>query len=73
MSSTSEASLEKRFDGEPALAWRARQLLRAGFTVDQAGWLAECRSVDLHYAIELLERGLAHGSTREVIFDVLAE
>jgi hypothetical protein len=73
MSSTSESALEIRFADEPALAWRARQLLRAGFTAEQAGWLAECRSVDLHYAIDLLERGLKSGASREVIFDVLAE
>jgi hypothetical protein len=68
-----ESALDKRFDGEPALAWRARQLHRAGFTEQQAGWLAECKSVDLHYALELLKQGLAAGSSREVIFDVLAE
>jgi hypothetical protein len=61
------------FDGEPVLAWRAEQLYQAGFTKEQAGWLAECRTVDLHAAVEMLREGLAAGTTREVIFDVLAE
>jgi hypothetical protein len=73
MVTSAERSLELRFKDEPDLAWRARQLFRAGFTVEQAGWLAECRTVDLHDAVGLLERGLKAGSTREVIFDVLAE
>jgi hypothetical protein len=37
--------------------WRASQLVRAGFTVREAGSLACRPDVDLHYAIFLLERG----------------
>jgi hypothetical protein len=60
-------------EDEKTLRWRAEKMSDAGFSDAQAAWLALCPSVDWHYAIELLERGLAHGSTREVIFDVLAE
>jgi hypothetical protein len=63
----------QQFDGDPVMAWRAKTLHDAGFTESQASWLALCTSVDLHYAVGLLRRGLAAGSTTEVIFDVLAE
>jgi hypothetical protein len=63
----------KQFDGDQELAWRAEQFFDAGFTEQQAVWLAECKSVDWHYARDLLHRGLAAGSSREVIFDLLAE
>jgi hypothetical protein len=58
---------------DKVLRWRAERLSDAGFTDLQASWLAICKSVDLHDAIALLERGLAAGATPEVIFDVLAE
>jgi hypothetical protein len=63
----------RQFDGEPVLQWRAEQFHKGGFTELQACWLAECKSVDLHYALDLLRQGLAAGSSVEVIFDVLAE
>jgi hypothetical protein len=41
---------------DPA-AWRARQLLRAGFEAGLAGRTAAACSFDLHELIELVERG----------------
>jgi len=38
-------------------AWRYDTLRRAGYAAAAAGRLARCRSVDLHRAVELLERG----------------
>ena len=61
------------FEGDEVLAWRAERLHKAGFNEQQAAWLAICKSVDLHDAIRLLERGLAAGASVEVIFDALAE
>ena len=37
--------------------WRAQELERAGFTEEVAAELAMRNDVDLHRAIELLERG----------------
>ena len=37
--------------------WRAQELERAGFTADVAAELAARIDVDLHRAIELLEKG----------------
>lgn len=37
--------------------WRFEQLLEAGYPLDVADRLAARRDVDLHQAVELLERG----------------
>jgi hypothetical protein len=37
--------------------WRAEELMRAGYDPGAAADLAMCPDVDLHAAIELLERG----------------
>jgi hypothetical protein len=37
--------------------WRAEELKRAGFSPRAAGRLASRHDVDLHRAVELLERG----------------
>lgn len=43
-------------DGE-VLAWRAEELVRAGYDGDNALMLALERRVDLHAAVDLLRRG----------------
>ena len=42
---------------ERILRWRAGELERAGYRPDQAAELAGRPDVDLHLAVELLERG----------------
>jgi hypothetical protein len=37
--------------------WRAEELERAGYAVAEAGELAARHDVDLHLAVELLQRG----------------
>jgi hypothetical protein len=37
--------------------WRAEELMRAGYGARAAGRLAERQDIDLHRAVELLERG----------------
>jgi hypothetical protein len=37
--------------------WRAEELERAGYEPGEAATLAACVDVDLHLAVELLERG----------------
>ena len=39
------------------LGWRIEQLIAAGFDGDSAFALALDRTVDLHYAVELVHRG----------------
>jgi hypothetical protein len=43
-------------EGE-VLAWRAEELVRAGYDGDNALMLALERAVDLHAAVDLLRRG----------------
>jgi hypothetical protein len=42
---------------ERILRWRAGELERAGYRPDQAAELAGRPDIDLHLAVELLERG----------------
>jgi len=52
------AELRKtRFSDEEVVAWRLEQLIRAGCDPSGALILAKRSSVDLHGAVELLERG----------------
>ena len=39
--------------------WRREQLVRSGFSLPLAAWLAEDGRYDLHGLIELVERGCA--------------
>jgi hypothetical protein len=40
--------------------WRAEELERAGYPAGAAAELAMHAEVDLHYAVELLEKGCSH-------------
>jgi hypothetical protein len=44
-------------DEPDVLSWRFTQLLRAGYSADQAVELACHRDVDLHVAVDLAARG----------------
>jgi hypothetical protein len=53
---TVETKLVESQEGE-VLAWRAEELVRAGYDGDNALMLALERAVDLHAAVNLLRRG----------------
>ena len=44
-------------ESERIQRWRAKELERAGYTPSHASELAGRPDVDLHFAVELLERG----------------
>ncbi len=44
-------------DADGVLTWRYESLRRGGYDPDAAARLANARSVDLHQAVELRERG----------------
>jgi hypothetical protein len=46
-----------REENGEVLAWRAEELVRAGYDGDNALMLALERAVDLHRAVDLLRRG----------------
>ena len=47
--------------------WRAQELERAGFSEDVAAELAMRSDVDLHRAVELLQRGCAPELAAEIL------
>ena len=53
---TVDTKLVESQEGE-VLAWRAEELVRAGYDGDNALMLALERAVDLHRAVDLLRRG----------------
>jgi hypothetical protein len=53
---TVDTKLVESVEGE-VLAWRAEELVRAGYDGDNALMLALERAVDLHSAVDLLRRG----------------
>jgi hypothetical protein len=44
-------------EGERIQRWRAQELERAGYGSDEAAELAGRSDIDLHLAVDLLERG----------------
>jgi hypothetical protein len=55
--SAAELDLHVETEGERIERWRVQELERAGYSHDAAVELAGRPYVDLHFAIELLERG----------------
>jgi hypothetical protein len=57
MATTSTELLQTRVTEDEVVAWRREQLRRAGCRRFEAEILARRTRVDLHQAVELLERG----------------
>jgi hypothetical protein len=55
--SAAELDLHVETESERIERWRAEELERAGYEASDAAALAACAHVDLHFAVELLERG----------------
>ena len=51
------AAAVEEADADGVLTWRYESLRRGGYDPDAAARLANARSVDLHQAVELRERG----------------
>lgn len=49
--------LEHATDLERAADWRLKRLLDAGFPIEQASEIAIRSDIDLHQALQLVERG----------------
>lgn len=47
--------------------WRNEELLRVGFDVESAALIAADLSVDLHQAIDLIERGCSPGLAASIL------
>jgi len=44
-------------DSDGVLTWRYASLRRGGYAPDDAARIASARTIDLHWAVELIERG----------------
>ena len=49
--------LQETQAGSDVIAWRRDQLVRSGFPLPLASWVAHDRRFDMHALIELAERG----------------
>ena len=65
----SAANLETRVDSEIDLVeqWRHEALWRAGYDAEAAVVLAASHDVDLHLAVELLERGCSQELALQIL------
>jgi cephalosporin-C deacetylase-like acetyl esterase len=52
-----EVHIQVETESERIERWRAHELERAGYDADDAAELAARHDVDLHLAVDLLERG----------------
>lgn len=55
--SAAELDVYTETEGERIQRWRAKELERAGYDPGEAAELAGRADVDLHFAVDLLERG----------------
>jgi hypothetical protein len=51
---------EQQVTADEVIGWRFEQLVEAGYQPRKARILARHRDVDLHQAVELVERGCPH-------------
>ena len=61
------AELHEQTEIERIEAWRCQALERAGYPRDAAALLASRHDVDLHAAIQLLERGCPPETALEIL------
>ena len=57
MTNAADSELAVDTESERVTAWRACELMRAGYEPVMAAELAEHNEIDLHVALELIERG----------------
>jgi hypothetical protein len=65
--SAAELDVYAEAESERIHRWRAQELERAGYDPDEAAELARRADVDLHFAIELLERGCPSGTAVRIL------
>jgi hypothetical protein len=65
--STTEVQEHIETENERVSRWRAEELERAGYDLSSAAVLAASVGVDLHLAIELLERGCPQDVAMQIL------
>ena len=67
VTNAADSELAVDTESERVTAWRACELLRAGYEPVMAAELAEHGEVDLHVALELVERGCPPGLAAQIL------
>jgi hypothetical protein len=62
-----DIELSDETESERVTRWRACELLRAGYDPDAAATLAEHSEIDLHFALELVERGCSPAVATKIL------
>jgi hypothetical protein len=65
--STTEVQEHVETENERVSRWRAEELERAGYDLSAAAVLAASSGVDLHLAVELLERGCPQDVAMQIL------
>ena len=65
--STTEVQEHVETENERVSRWRAEELERAGYDLSSAAVLAASSGVDLHLAVELLERGCPQDVAMQIL------
>ena len=65
--SAAELDVHTETETERIQRWRAHELERAGYAPGEAAELAGRADVDLHLAVELLERGCPTGTALRIL------
>jgi hypothetical protein len=65
--SAAELDVHTESESERITRWRAAELKRAGYDAEQAAQLAARLDVDLHVAVDLLERGCPAGTAVRIL------
>lgn len=64
---TSELELVEDTEADRVMRWRVEELQRAGYGQREAVKIAMRADVDLHLAIELLEKGCPAGTALQIL------
>ena len=65
--SATELHVLEETEHERVERWRAEELERAGYELSAAALLAASSDVDLHFAVELLERGCPQDTAMQIL------
>lgn len=65
--SAAELDLHVETESERIARWRSEELERAGYDENDAAELAGRADVDLHLAVELLERGCSRATALRIL------
>ncbi len=65
--SATEVQEQIETEAERVSRWRAEELERAGYELSAAAVLAASSGVDLHFAVELLDRGCPQDVAMQIL------